>query len=92
MKDFNNDTQDLWFKRKTYGWGWTPINVKGWMVTILYGVLVLVFALTIDENTTSREIVFTFVLPVILLTITLMRICYKKGEKPKWSWGKEKYE
>lgn len=76
-----------WFKRKLYGWGWTPVTWQGWTVTLLYVILVIAFALTIDERSSDREVVFTFVLPVTLLTIALIRICYKKGEKPRWQWG-----
>jgi hypothetical protein len=31
--------------------------------------------------------VFTFFLPLLFLTILLFRILYRKGEKPRWSWG-----
>jgi len=44
----------------------------------------------IDETSPARQIVFTFVLPIVLLTATLIRICYKFGEKPKWQWGELK--
>ncbi|HEY4506876.1 MAG TPA: hypothetical protein VJH71_01795 [Candidatus Paceibacterota bacterium] len=33
------------------------------------------------------EAMFTFILPMILLSATLIRICYKKGQKPRWQWG-----
>jgi hypothetical protein len=45
------------------------------------------FALTIDENSPPREAMFTFFLPMTLLTVALIRICYKKGEAPRWQWG-----
>jgi hypothetical protein len=79
-----------WFKAKLYGWGWTPAKWQGWVVILAYVVAVTLFALTIDENSPAREIVFTFILPVTLLTVTLIRICYKKGEKPRWQWGPPK--
>jgi hypothetical protein len=49
---------------------------------------VLAFALTIDDQSPTKEVVFTFLLPVAILTAALIRICYKKGEKPHWQWGK----
>lgn len=82
-----DNPKHLWFKRKVYGWGWVPITWEGWLVVALYIILVVLFSLTIDETSRSSEIMFTFALPVALLTITLIRICYKKGEKPKWQWG-----
>lgn len=79
--------EKLWFKRKTYGWGWTPVTWQGWSLTLLYVVLLLAFALTLDNSSPVREVVFMFILPTTFLTITLIRICYWKGEKPKWQWG-----
>lgn len=80
----------LWFKRKAYGWGWTPSSWQGWTVTFGYIALLLLLALSIDEGSSVREVMFIFALPAILLTITLVRICYKKGEKPAWQWGNKK--
>lgn len=82
-----DNPEGYWFKKKLYGWGWTPARWQGWAVLIAYIVLVSLFAFTIDENSPTREIFFTFILPTILLTATLIRICYKKGEKPTWMWG-----
>jgi hypothetical protein len=79
----------LWFKRKRYGWGWVPVTWEGWAVTAAYVAGAFLFALTIDEGSPAREVFFTFLLPLTLLTATLIRICYKKGEKPRWSWGEE---
>jgi len=80
----------LWFRRKTYGWGWIPVTWQGWALVFGYVILVVGFALTIDESSPPREMVFTFLLPVVLLTIALLRIAYKKGETPRWQWGEEK--
>lgn len=85
-----DNPQHLWFKRKLYGWGWTPATWQGWFTIGVYVILVLSFALTIDESSPAQEIVFTFILPIALLTLTLIRICYKFGEKPKWQWGEVK--
>ncbi len=79
-----------WFKRKLYGFGWTPVRWQGWLVLGIYIVALALLSLTIDDNSPDREIIFTFILPVVLLSITLIRICYKKGEKPRWQWGHPK--
>lgn len=85
-----DNPKNLWFKRKLYGWGWTPVTWQGWSVVLLYVVLLTALALTIDESSPPNEIAFLFILPAILLTITLIRICYRMGEKPKWQWGETK--
>lgn len=82
-----NNPNHYWFKRKLFGWGWVPVTWQGWLVILTYIILVILFSLTIDENSPTQEVFFTFILPIMLLTITLVRICYKKGEKPKWQWG-----
>lgn len=85
-----DNPKGYWFKRKLYGWGWTPATWQGWLVTTIFIILILLFAFTIDENSNTSEIFFTGVLPIVLLIITFIRICYKKGEKPEWQWGDKK--
>jgi K+-sensing histidine kinase KdpD len=80
----------IWFKRKTYGWGWTPATWQGWLAIAVYVVLLIVFSLTLNNETTAQDVAFTFILPVAILTGTLITIAYKKGEAPRWQWGKEK--
>lgn len=86
----NDNPNKLWFKRKLYGWGWTPVTREGWTVTAVYIFLVFAAAFTIDEYSPAREVMFTFILPTVLLTATFIRIAYKKGEKPRWQWGGDK--
>ncbi len=82
-----DNPEHLWFKRKLYGWGWTPVTWQGWLVTLLYIGLVVLFSLTVNESSPAREIFFTFGLPVLLLKISFLRIAYKKGESPRWQWA-----
>lgn len=85
-----DNPKKVWFKRKLYGWGWTPVTWQGWLVSFLYTALIILFGFTIDENSPPREIFFTFFLPFILQTIVFIRVLYKKGERPKWQWGRKK--
>ena len=42
----------------------------------------------IDKNSHSvSDTLIGMVVPVFLLTIVLMQICYWTGEKPRWRWG-----
>lgn len=82
-----DNPKGYWFKAKAFGWGWTPVTWQGWAVTLAYIALIFLFSLTVDESSADREAFFTFVLPVILLTIIFIYIAYKKGEKPGWHWG-----
>lgn len=82
-----DNPEGYWFKRRLFGWGWTPATWQGWVVILIYLVMVIALALTVDESSPTREVFFTFLLPLIILTSLLIRICYQKGERPKWSWG-----
>ena len=87
-----NTPEGLWFRRKVFGWGWTPTTWQSWLVIAGYLFSVLAFLFTIDATSPPREIMFTFGLPVIFLTITLILVCYRKGERPRWQWGFPKDE
>jgi hypothetical protein len=86
-----DNPQGYWFKAKLYGWGWTPATWQGWFAILIYTVLILVLVLSrekdIPGDVNSGSNFLTFALPTILLTVTLIGVCYKRGEKPKWQWG-----
>lgn len=82
-----DNPEGYWFKRKLYGWGWTPATWQGWTITATFVLFLIILAFSIDSNATPREFSLAFVLPAIILTAMLIQIAYKKGEKPKWMWG-----
>lgn len=86
-----DNPEKLWFKNKIYGWWWTPATWQGWLVTLLYIVLVLSLAFMVEEpipgNPDSGSNFLTFAWPIIVLTFLLIFIAYKTGEKPRWQWG-----
>jgi len=86
-----DNPKGLWFKQKRFGWGWTPVKWQGWCVIFLYILLILSLVLVrekdIPGNPDSGSNILTFALPIFVLTILLIIVAYKKGEKPKWNWG-----
>ncbi len=89
-----SQSEKLWFKRKLYGWGWTPSSWQGWAVTFIY-IPIVIFLLLIREesvpgNPDSGSNFLVFGLPFTVLTALFVFIAYKKGESPKWQWGKKK--
>jgi len=72
----------LWFKNKKYGWGWTPYTKEGWLITLLFILAVVTIAMRYSE---TNKIMF-FSSLIVLIAIFIF-IAYKKGEKPRWSWG-----
>lgn len=82
--------EGYWFKRKIYGWGWTPAKWQGWAVMLIFIALISIDALILDSSSqqTTTDLVLFFT-KIILNVAILILICYKTGEKPKWQWGGE---
>ena len=79
---------NLWFRRKTYGWGWTPITWQGWLVTALFVAIPLAVKLIMKALDFSKHIQnfsLMAVVPLVLVGLTL--VCLRYGEKPRWQWG-----
>ena len=74
----------IWFRRKRYGWGWVPATREGWLSILIWLVLLLWIEQKMDQNEMKNITV------IILMVGALIYLCYKKGEKPRWQWGKDK--
>lgn len=72
-----------WFKRKLYGWGWSPSSWEGWVVVGVFLAVIVVIASSFDTTITILEAIGLLAVPVLLL----LAICYMTGEKPHWQWG-----
>lgn len=84
----NIPTKKIWFKRKRYGYGWQPASVEGWIVLLLYlCVLFFIFKPISPKENFSVNTLVNFGPKFIIASVVLIFICYKKGEKPKWTWG-----
>src|SRR5262245_42002003 len=92
LRYLKDNPNRYWFRARLYGWGWVPARWQGWAVVGGYIFALALLSLTVDQGAPPREVAFMFLLPVAVLTATLIRICYKTGEKPHWQWGPpEKY-
>jgi len=87
-----DNPKGYWFKRRLYGWGWFPANWKGWITILIFIILIILNGILFGVNTQNQQPtifeLITFFLTTLLLVIALISICYKKGEKPKWTWGR----
>ena len=78
----------LWFKAKSFGWGWYPSTPEGWVITLAYIVLVVGGSAWYVGEAESDALYFYGFFPfVLLLTVLLIWICWKTGEKPEWRWN-----
>lgn len=91
MKMFTNYREYLadnpkgyWFKRKVYGWGWTPAKKEGWFATVAY-LLIIIGAVSAAELRLISET--TGIGLFIISTILFVVLCWRTGEPPKWQWG-----
>ncbi len=72
-----------WFKRKLYGWGWTPARWQGWLALLIYLAVVLHVIATFTE--TASETLFI----IGIATLVFVAITIKTGEPAKWQWGRD---
>jgi hypothetical protein len=79
------DGKRYWFKRKRYGWGWTPVTWEGWGVVLLSVGLVLVAAALLPAA--RKELALPIFIVMLLSAGTLIYFGYTKGPKPRWRWG-----
>jgi len=78
-----DNPKNLWFKRKLYGWGWTPARWQGWAVILVFLAFVFWNASEAEEDTNG------FLLRLTIGVVILIAICWKTGESPRWQWGPE---
>lgn len=83
----------LWFKAKTYGYGWYPATWEGWSVLLGYVVLFAggdrVFINVVGSGNAGYATV-AFVIYVLAITAGLCAVAAKTGEKACWRWGRPK--
>ncbi len=83
-----DNPQGYWFKRKLFGWGWTPARWQGWMVILVYVTILVKMFILFDGNSHSgSDTLIAMAFPFLLVTALLVFICYKKGESPRWQWN-----
>jgi hypothetical protein len=83
-----NNPEGYWFKRKLYGWGWTPVRWQGWLVTLAAIGAIVWLAVRFERGGYADDAVVTqLLLPVFGIVAVLVAICYRTGESPRWQWG-----
>ncbi|MEK7639280.1 MAG: hypothetical protein AAB388_03925 [Patescibacteria group bacterium] len=83
-----DNPEGYWFKRKLYGWGWTPARWQGWAITFVYLVFVFWWVSIFAQNAQAADNTLSVLLPIIGATLLFLIITWKTGEAPKWQWGK----
>jgi len=93
IRYMKNNPKVYWFRRKLYGWGWFPITWQGWLATLLFIIICLLNGFYLEykvgsgNNPSATDLNIFFGI-ILISIIVLLIICFKTGEKPRWSWGK----
>ncbi|MSR70518.1 hypothetical protein EXS62_00545 [Candidatus Kaiserbacteria bacterium] len=83
--------QKYWFKAKRYGYGWYPATWEGWLIMLLFLVLMLANFYRIDSSSHSvSDTLINFIPQTALLVAALWYIAHKTGEPARWRWGDDK--
>jgi len=83
-----DNPRGYWFKRKLFGWGWTPARWQGFVVVLIYVVALIYIFTRVDRSSHSvSDTLFGIFVPFVFVTLVLIGIGYWKGERPKWMWG-----
>lgn len=88
-----DNPERYWFKRKLFGWGWTPATWQGWAVLLGFVALIMLNFRRIDVHSHSAsDTLINFIPQTVILTLVLLAICCLTGERPRWQWGIPKEE
>ena len=78
--------KQIWFPAKKYGWGWgPPCCWQGWVAMIIWIICLAIGGfILLPEKHTGLFVAWT-----AIMVTALMILCFIKGEKPRWRWGKD---
>lgn len=81
-----DNPEGYWFKRKLYGWGWTPATWQGWLVVAI-SLAIFFGGMYVGETDDAPGATF---LGFVIMVALIFFFGYTKGEKPRWQWGERK--
>lgn len=84
-----DNPKGYWFKRKLYGYGWTPAKPAGWATIAVYILFLLGVMWYADETTACVDNPGKLIAVIVGATVLLLLVTWKTGEPLKWQWGKK---
>lgn len=83
-----DNPEKYWFKRKRYGWGWTPARWQGWLVLGVYIVALIGTTAGAEVYKDDTELLIVkVIIPSLALTFLLICSAWYTGEPPRCMWG-----
>lgn len=80
--------KSYWFKRRRYGYGWTPVTWQGWALGVAYVGLVIGGALMLAASPAALDFLWAYLVIVFGALAGLIAVTRWKGPAPKWRWGR----
>jgi hypothetical protein len=74
----------LWFKAKTYGYGWYPATWEAWVTMAVFIAAVALTAVLWFRAGAGPLVVVGYLASVGVLTGGVIALCVVKGEKARW--------
>lgn len=87
MKDHK---KNYWFKRRRYGWGWTPVTWQGFVVFFagLAAILLSAYQLPSKPAHPTAAQLMTSTAIFVATVIIFIIIASLKSPTPHWRWGR----
>ncbi|MCR4286235.1 MAG: hypothetical protein NUW00_05050 [Candidatus Kaiserbacteria bacterium] len=82
-----DNPEHYWFKRKLFGWGWSPATWEGVVVIVVAIVAIVGNSIRFDIANSGDDMLKPFIIQTAIIVAVLIAICYRTGEKPRWQWG-----
>jgi hypothetical protein len=80
--------QDYWFKRRRYGWGWTPVRREGWFLVAGFAAALIVPALLFGNRFEDNGWALVLWLIWVVVTAAGFIVLTTRHAPPgKWRWG-----
>jgi len=84
---------EYWFRPKTYGYGATPINWKGWASTLAFAAVIAAIAGGFLLSASGRGSLDRIILGAVLLAALVAGFTWFAQSKTegewRWRWGKD---
>lgn len=79
----------LWFKRRRFGWGWSPATKEGWLSVgaLLLAVAVAATLLAVTTDDDDAWPVIAYLAFVLVALAIFLRVASQHAPKPHWRWG-----